>query len=133
VSTLIIDFLRTHLAAQTDIPLNTIYLHRMGEVPAGVLLRLPPDGIKHDWNMPGYHCTNLQAIVRHADQEAGDTMADKVERALKISNMEFSTAGTLKLRIKQMYPMTKPIIYPRSDGNGIEWSLTFKTHLDLYG
>ncbi len=104
-----------------------IFMHRMEQnCPKGILLKLPIDGIRIDQNLPRYHKTALQAIIRDISQEAGDAKAALVTAALTMSRRDFRATVApygLLMQVKQMYPTRLPIVYPRSDGRGIEWSV----------
>lgn len=95
--------------------------HMPAEIPTGVLLRLPLEGVKIDHYMPGFYKTRLQAIVRAQRHTTGQAIADKVLKALTLrQRTDFED-----MLLMQMLPDHLPITYPRSDGNGIEWSLNF--------
>lgn len=110
-----------------------IFVHRMGpDVAKGIMLRLPPEGIKDNHYIPGYYNTEFQAIVRASKQADGDQLASEIRKALTLYNREFVEGDKMVMRIKQSLPKNLPIIYPRSDGAGIEWSVWFCIALDLY-
>ena len=105
---------------------QNIFIHRMGaEVVEGILLKLPIDGITTDFDLPGYYKTTFQVIVRARLQADGDTLAKALTELLTIYSTDYNdpTSGNFALQIKQMFPAKLPIVYPRSDGQGIEWSL----------
>lgn len=105
-----------------------IFVHRMdAECPKGILLRLPIAGIDTDFNLPGYYKTQIQAIIRDANQQSGDAMAVRVMAQLTMYERIFTDpdTGAFLMQINQMYPAKLPIIYPRSEGQEIEWSLNF--------
>jgi hypothetical protein len=106
---------------------STLFQHRMpAEKKTGILLRNPLDGIPINPELPDYVRGKLQVIVRNSDQGKGDQLSNKIMKLLTIYNKDYSDAdGHLLVSIKQMYPSTLPVVYPRSDGNGIEWSINF--------
>lgn len=106
---------------------QSIFIHRMdAECTKGILLRLPIAGVETDFNLPDYYRAEFQAIVRAQIQAEGDVLAKSVTAALTFYNRDFfDTNGVFQLQVKQMYPAKLPIVYPRSDGHGIEWSLNF--------
>lgn len=106
-----------------------IYAHRMdADCKKGIVLRLPLEGVKHDWNLPGYHKADIQAIVRAAKQTEGDALSEQVTARMTMYNKDFfDESDNLVMIVKQMLPRNLPIVYPRSDGQGIEWSIDFAT------
>lgn len=110
----------------TSGPAVDIFVHRMSEECAeGILLRNPLDGVPIDQNLPGYHKSGLQAIVRGKVQSAGDIKSKAVVHALTMYRRNFYENGNLAMEVKQLYPTKLPIVYMRSDGRTIEWSLNF--------
>lgn len=100
------------------------------DVPEGILIRLPLTGVKVHHEIPGYHTTEIQVIVRSQKQSVGHAKADRVMAALTSYHRIVTDPETgEEIEVKQMLPETLPIRYPRSDGNGIEWSINFKTAL----
>lgn len=105
-----------------------IFMHRMEATCArGILLRNPIDGILVDNNLPGYHKTAIQAIIREDTQAVGDTRAKLVMAVLTMGRRDFDG-----MQIKQMYPTKLPIVYPRSVGRGIEWSINLHADYVLF-
>lgn len=91
---------------------------------AGVLLRLPLLGVPIDWEIPGYLKGQVQAIVRAQKVDTGDALAKKVGDALTFTERSFTDANGVEVMfVNYLRPRTLPIIYPRSDGNGKEWSI----------
>ncbi|MCP1540060.1 minor capsid protein [Methylorubrum extorquens] len=90
----------------------------------GVLLKLPLQGIDIDHELPGYFRGKVQAIVRAQKAEDGDRLAKRVMDALTLYRHGLvDKEGREVLFINHMRPKTLPIIYPRSEGNGKEWSI----------
>jgi hypothetical protein len=106
-----------------------IFAHEMtADCIKGILLRNPLTGTPVDANLPGYYRSKLQAIVRCPTEVEGDALADRLGKALKMFNRSFlALDGTLLMKINHLYPAQLPIRYPRSPGQGIEWSLNFVT------
>lgn len=102
-----------------------IFVHAMSfDEEEGVLLRLPLEGVLYDHDLPGYHRCRVQAIVRAQSQERGDEVAKSVIAALTMYERTF-TGDTGELLVKRLLPLNLPSRYPRSQGNGIEWSVNF--------
>lgn len=102
---------------------KSIFEHEMpAECRTGVLLKLPLQGIPIDHELPGYFRGSVQAIVRAQQDETGRTLADKVMAALTITGETFTSDG-VEMRVNFLRPKTLPVTYPRSDGNGKEWSI----------
>ena len=102
-----------------------IFIHRMdAEISKGILLKLPIAGIDTDYDLPGYYKTDFQVIIRAQRQEDGDDLAKQLNKLLTMYGRDFTnTDASFAMQVKQMYPAKLPIVYPRSDGHGIEWSL----------
>lgn len=121
-----IDLLNDLLAAEgLGTPGVDLFEFEMGpECRAGVLIKLPLDGVPIDHELPGYFRCQVQVIVRAQRHETGDALSKKVQAALTFNGRDFSAAdGTPAMRVNFLRPRTLPIVYPRSDGNGKEWSI----------
>jgi hypothetical protein len=113
---------------------QSIFAHSMpAECDEGVLIKLPLDGIDINQYIPGYYQTEIDVIVRAKTHEKGEALANTLMTLLHLYDTNFVDPRTkyVVMRIKQMLPMNLPIRYPRSDGNGIEFSLTFHTTYTL--
>lgn len=98
------------------------------EMPAdcrsGVLLKLPLQGIEIDHELPGYFRGKVQAIVRAQKDETGERISKRVSAALTFTNRSFvDDKGVELMFVNFLRPKTLPIVYPRSVGNGKEWSI----------
>ena len=107
---------------------STIFEHHMpADCRKGILVRAPLLGIKIDHYLPGYYRTMIQVIVRDVRHGAGATKAQQVLDLLTIqkptSYNDPADATNQALQINQMLPETLPIVYPRSVGNGYEFSI----------
>jgi hypothetical protein len=122
-----IDLIATEILVPAGLSLvaaDNLFTHEMpADCRTGVLLRLPPEGVPIDWNIPGYHRADLQAIIRAQTFAAGDALAAGVSAALTFYRRRLSN----QTLIQQMLPKNLPVIYQRSDGLGIEWSIDFAT------
>lgn len=102
-----------------------LFVHHMnGDVRQGILLRVPLSGVPIDHELPDYFRAEVQVIVRAQNQAAGSTLAARLLRELSLYKVTL-TDGVTTLTINQMLPKTKPIVYPRSESNGMEWSINF--------
>jgi hypothetical protein len=111
------------------VPGTDIFIHRMdAETDAGILIRGPLDGIPVDNNLPDYYRGSLQIIVRNPDQQTGDALALRLQSSITMGRRLFTNPdGSLAMDVKQIYLAKLPIVYLRSVGRSIEWSLNFKT------
>ena len=109
---------------------KSIFAHSMpAECPEGILIKLPLEGIDIDQYLPGYYQTEIDIIIRARTQEKGEALANLVQETLHLYSTDFLDPRTrqVAMHIKQMLPLTLPIRYPLSTGNGIEFSLSFHT------
>lgn len=120
--------------AGLGIPGQTLFTHHMpAEVDKGILLRGPLAGIEVDNCLPGYYKTDIQAIVRAQTFSAGQTLSENVVTALihnqsktySLHDPDPSSPLRQVIKINHFLLKALPIIYPRSDGNSLEWSLHF--------
>ncbi len=62
--------------------------------------------------------------MRAQKVDTGDRLAKRVMEALTLSEHSFTNeAGEEVMHVNFLRPRTLPIVYPRSDGNGKEWSI----------
>lgn len=107
-----------------------IFIHRMDEVCLeGILIRGPLDGIPTDDNLPDYYRGSMQVIIRSSNQVTGDDIARRLAPVIEMERRVFTAPdGSLEMDVKQIFLTKLPIIYLRSVGRSIEWSLNFKTY-----
>lgn len=117
----LLEHLKTVLV---DASIPNVFVHR-ASATEHVLLRLPLEGTPVDHGMPGYYKTNVQVIVRRAKQADGDALARQLATLLTMSRRTFVEAGQPSIVVNLMTPTRLPIVYPRSEGDMIEWSLDF--------
>lgn len=114
---------------------TSIFVFQMpADCPQGVLLKLPLSGIPVDHYLPGFYDSRMQMIVRAQSQSAGDTLVRQAVAALvhDITTDYYDQPGSVfAMRINHLLQDNLPIRFPRSDGNGIEWSINFKTCFTL--
>jgi len=111
-------------------PGETLFIHHMpADVNEGVLIRAPLDGVKVQYDLPGYYKTKIQVIVRARSTKAGDDLAKQISGLLTIGQRTINASALVdsefELHFNFMRPNSWPIIYPRSDGNALEWSINF--------
>lgn len=116
-------------AAGLGVVSQTVFREAMPPgVKVGILFRSPLGGINIDPYIPGWYKPRLQVIVRHTDSELGTQMANDVIKALRVESPEFHDSPEIgRVQIAVFTPLQLPIQFPRSDGNGIEWSINFTT------
>ena len=124
---LIIGLLQT---ANLGVIGTNIFVHRMGpDCKQGILIREPLTGATVDVDLPNYFKHDIQAIIRYGDQAAGDALAMSVMKTLTFYNMIFNDAnGNLLMQVNHLIPRKLPVVYPRLDGQGIEWSIDFNAN-----
>lgn len=98
-----------------------IFQHNMPDVSAGVLFRMPLEGIRRDHELPGRYKHRLQVIVRGTATAAVRAKATLIAAALTMH--ETALPGTYVTYIRED---TLPILYPRSEqGASVEASINF--------
>ena len=107
-----------------------IFAYRMdADCHQGILLRAPLDGVPVNVELPNYFKHSLQVVVRSPDQQTGDALAAALQKLLTIYNRVFlDDSGALLMQLNHLVPRTLPRVYPRLDGQGIEWSMDFNTN-----
>lgn len=111
--------------AQIGVANSDIYIDFMpATAKTGVLLRLPLTGVRTDWHLPNHYKTGVQAIVRAQKHATGSVIAAKVYKALTLTQK--TAFANPAMIVQHLLPEHLPVVYPRSDGNGIEWSLNFR-------
>lgn len=98
------------------------------ECDVGVFTRSPLSGVAIDPDIEGWYNTSMQVIVRHFDPVLGQILSSAICGALIVEADEIYAATSERNRVclKMFYPQTEPIVFPRLDGNGYEWSQHFK-------
>lgn len=99
------------------------------EVTIGAMTKVPLQGIETDDCMDNYYRGDMQIITRHVNPVDGEILANQIAKLLRVKTPEFHdpSAERGRAEIKFFHPMTLPIRFPRLEGNGFEWSQTFKT------
>lgn len=116
-------------AAGLGIVGETIFIHHMpADVAEGILLRGPLTGIPYDPYLPGLYKTQFQVVIRAQAHAVGNAKAKAVVDALSSKSgydLIDPATSALSMRIHNLLPETLPIVFPRLEGNGIEWSIHF--------
>lgn len=100
---------------------ETIFINMIPvEAPIGILLRNDLRGTEIDYELPGYFKTNFQAIVRAPDYVTGHALIEQVSAALMLSEQQVGS-----MYFKFLRPRTKPVVFPLSAGNLLEFSVNF--------
>lgn len=86
----------------------------------GVLVRQDYLGIQYVPELPGYFKTSFQIIVRNPDYVEGETLAKNVSVTLNQERVVIGSMQMLYIR-----PRHKPIVYPASQGDLLEFSVSF--------
>ena len=100
-----------------------IFVFNMPEnVNTALLLKDNPLGTDYWHELPGYFHTEFQVVVRAREHAEGEEKAEAVSTALTLLNQ---TVGTLN--VNYVRPRHIPIVFPVSDGDFLEWLITFET------
>lgn len=100
---------------------ETIYVNTIPvESPQGILLRGKLQGTKIDHELPGYYKTQFQLIVRAATYTVGETLIKQVIQALTVNDRQVGS-----IFVRYMRPVTKPVVFPLSKGNLLEFAADF--------
>lgn len=102
-----------------------IFLYEMPpDCKKGILIRMPPDSGRIDYYLPGYFKHTVQVIVRDQVHQDGHDLSDLLQTTLNFGRQQITTAsGSITFNFMRLGRL--PVRYPRSAGNGIEWSLNF--------
>lgn len=112
----------THLQAEgLGTEGQDLFVHHMpARVERGILLMVQTPIMRHE-DIDNYRKGEFQAIVRHTDRQAGYSLASQVADTLKVQDL---TLGNMLFKF--IHPIHDPLVYPRSEGNGLEFSVNFK-------
>lgn len=100
---------------------NIFYYEMPAVVETGILLRESQAGTLIDPELPGYRKTYFRAVVRDGSYSAGLALSEQVLEALTIANVSLSN-----LSVKFVRPLNEPIVFPRSEGDAVEFSINFE-------
>lgn len=107
---------------------KTIFVESMpAEIKRGILVKMSLAGSKIDHELPGLYRPKIQIIVRAQSHADGENLATAILNLLqsKQDTIWNDASNNPLFLMKQFLPYTMPIIYPRSDGNGLEVSVNF--------
>lgn len=91
------------------------------ECTQGILLRNPLQGTQIDYELPGYFKTRFQLIVRHATYAGGEELINQALDALTANEIQIGP-----MYVKFVRPTTKPVVFPLSKGNLLEFATYFE-------
>lgn len=102
---------------------STIFLNMMpSQAENAILLRSPPQGTLIDYELPGYYRTEFQLIVRGHHFAETESL---IKQAVQSLTLKDATVGPYYFNYCR--PRTEPVSFPLSDGNLLEFSVTFDT------
>lgn len=100
---------------------ETIFINMIpAEAPTGVLLRNPLQGTQIDYELPGFYKTEFKVIARATTYPDGDALIQAVFNSLTLANTQVGS-----MFVKYLRPKTKPVVFPLSKGNLLEFSADF--------
>ena len=100
---------------------DTIFINMIpAEAPTGVLLRNPLQGTLIDYELPGFYKTEFKVICRAPNYPDGDALIQAVFDSLTLAEAQVGS-----IYVKYMRPKTKPVVFPLSKGNLLEFSANF--------
>lgn len=100
---------------------ETIFINMIpAEAPTGVLLRNPLQGTQIDYELPGYYKTEFKVIARATTYQEGEALIQAAFDSLTLAEAQVGT-----MFIKHMRPKAKPVVFPLSTGNLLEFSADF--------
>lgn len=102
--------------AATSIFINMI----PAECPNGILLRNKLQGTRIDYELPGYYKTSFQVIVRSENYASGEAKIASVLSSLTMRDIQVDS-----MYVKYMRPITRPVVFPLSNGNLLEFASDF--------
>lgn len=100
---------------------ETIFINMIpAEAPTGVLLRNPLQGTQIDYELPGFYKTEFKVIARATTYPEGEALIQAVFDSLTVVEAQVGS-----MYVKHMRPKTKPVVFPLSKGNLLEFSADF--------
>lgn len=100
---------------------ETIFINMIpAEAPTGVLLRNPLQGTQIDYELPDFYKTEFKVIARATTYPEGEALIQAVFDSLTVVETQVGS-----MYVKYMRPKTKPVVFPLSKGNLLEFSADF--------
>lgn len=100
---------------------ETIFINMIpADAPTGVLLRNPLQGTPIDHELPGHYKTEFKVIARATTYPAGEALIQAVFDSLTVAELQVGS-----MYVRYMRPKTKPVVFPLSKGNLLEFSADF--------
>lgn len=105
-----------------------LFCHRLpASIARGVMVTGDLAGTDIDHELPGWRQGRLQVIVRDPNHLQGLTKTRQVMAALSLGQRLLPAAGGAPaVQLRRLRPMHDPIVYPRSEGDEIEFSVNFE-------
>lgn len=105
-----------------------LFCHRLpADIERGTMVTGNLAGTDIDHELTGWRQGRIQVIVRDPDHEDGMVRTRAVMAALSLVNVLLpATAGAPEVFMRRLRPIHDPIVYPRSDGDLIEFSVNFE-------
>lgn len=112
-----------------------LFCHHMpAQIERGVMVTGDLAGTDIDHELPGWRQGRIQVIVRDPDHTQGLTRTRQVIAALTLGQLALpATAGAPAIRLRRLRPVHDPIVYPRSDGDQVEFSVNFEAAWVIVG
>jgi hypothetical protein len=115
------------VAARLGQPGRDLFCHQMpGEITKAVVIMGDLAGTEIDHELPGWRMGQVQVIVRDDNHAAGTRRSRAVMDALTLGERLLPAAGGAgAIRLVRLRPIHDPIVYPRSEGDVMEFSMNF--------
>lgn len=91
------------------------------EVSPAVMFAAPQIGVRVDPDLPGYHHTSFQMVVRAKKSQDAEILAQRVSDAIETEQRVSLT----NIRVNFIRPRHLPTSFPRSDGDFHEAVVNF--------
>jgi hypothetical protein len=116
------------VAARLGQPGRTLFCHKMpAELTKGLVLLGDLAGTEIDHDLPGWRMGQIQVIVRDDDHALGTQRSRQVMTALTLNDHLLPAAGGAgRIQLRRLRPIHDPIVYPRSEGDVMEFSMNFE-------
>lgn len=99
---------------------NIFVNHMPAPVRSGILIRQDYEGVPVDHELPNHFKAAFQIVVRNPDYVSGYTLAENVSTTLSTERV---TIGSMQ--VHYIRPETRPIVFPASEGDYLEFSVYF--------
>jgi hypothetical protein len=105
-----------------------LFCHKMpSEITKGLVVMGDLAGSEIDHELVNWRIGQIQVILRDTDHASGLRRARAVMDALTVMHRDLPPAGGGPgIRLRRLRPIHDPIVYPRSEGDVLEFSLNFE-------